>query len=80
MLKLKNVRSSMETIPELDINVDTVYIRNNIHRIINQDNIEEWEYDEKQLSIDEYLRDTVPTNQNLTEETLAELSILFSKY
>lgn len=44
----------METVKEVDVNKDTVYIRSNIKRI-ETDNFTGWEYDEIQFNKDEYL-------------------------
>ena len=65
---------------EMELNVDTAYYRTNIHTCINEDGIEEYEYDEKELTLEEYFRKIVPINQVITEETLGELSILFATY
>ena len=65
---------------EVELNVDTVYYRTNIHTCLNDEGNEEYEYDEKELTFEEYFRKTIPTNQNITEETLGELSILFAAY
>lgn len=73
------VRGTQKEIPELEINVDTVYIRENIHQI-TKDEKTFWEYDEKQLSILEYLKDIVPKNQEISDNALAELCNLFVAY
>ena len=73
------VRGTQKEIPELEINVDTVYIRENIHQI-TEDEKTFWEYDEKQLSILEYLKDIVPKNQEISDNALAELCNLFVAY
>ena len=65
---------------EIEIGVDTIFKRYNIQSFKNEENRDEFIYEEDQLTIDEYLRDVVPENQDLTETTLGELSILFANY
>ena len=65
---------------EMELNVDTAYYRTNIHTCINEEGNEEYEYDEKELTLEEYFRKIIPVNQVITEETLGELSILFATY
>ena len=65
---------------EVELNVDTAYYRTNIHTCINEEGNEEYEYDEKELTLEEYFRKIIPVNQVITEETLGELSILFATY
>ena len=50
----QNVRGSQETVPQVEVNVDTVYIRSNIKRIETEDFIG-WEYDEVQYELREYI-------------------------
>ncbi|MEG2117533.1 MAG: hypothetical protein RRZ69_07630 [Clostridia bacterium] len=57
MKQYKNVQGSMKTVPQVEINVDTVYVRSNIKRItVENSNIpqELWEYDESQYELHEY--------------------------
>lgn len=62
MQEFKNVHGSQDIVPEIEVNVDTVYIRSNIHRIQVQTNddpvntVEFWEYDEIQYTYREYLQ------------------------
>ena len=74
-----NVRSGNRP-REVELNIDTAYYRTNIHTCINEEGIEEYEYDEKELTLEEYFRKIIPINQTITEETLGELSILFAAY
>ena len=48
------VRGSMQEVPEIEVNVDTVYLRTNIIRIETED-FTGWEYDETQYTKDEYI-------------------------
>ena len=53
MKLFNNVRGSMETVPKVEVNRDTVYIRSNILTIDTED-FKGWEYDEIQYKKDEY--------------------------
>ncbi len=84
MLKLTNVRSSTEPL-QLEVNVDTVYIRTNIRSITTTEatvesvNIQEWEYDETQMTFGEYLE----TNKDFpsrADKALGELSVAVAEY
>lgn len=48
-----NVKSTAGKVPNLEVNVDTVYIRTNIERVETED-FTGWEYDEIQYSRNEY--------------------------
>lgn len=54
MIEIKNVRGSQETVPQLEVNIDTVYVRSNI-TVIDEDDFKGWEYDEIQYKKDEYI-------------------------
>lgn len=60
------VRGSMETVPEIEVNVDTVYIRTNIIKIEEEDFVG-WEYDEMQISKDEYIEKIANENKTLKD-------------
>ena len=53
MKLFNNVRGSMETVSNVEVNRDTVYIRSNILAIDTED-FKGWEYDEIQYKKDEY--------------------------
>lgn len=55
-----NVRGSQKTVPETEINVDTVYVRSNIHQIETEEGNQEWEYDEIQYPMVEYVGKILP--------------------
>lgn len=76
MIYLSKVQGTQERVPPIELNVDTVYIRTNIVQKFNEDNLPYWEYEEKQLTFDEYFRQIIPDN----EQAIAELSQLFSAY
>ena len=53
-MKLFNkVRGSMKVVPNIEANIDTIYIRTNILAIDTED-FKGWEYDEIQYGKDEY--------------------------
>lgn len=66
MTMVHNVQSMERPLP-LEVNIDTVYKRYNIHQTE-----EGYEYDEEQYEMIEYLRDVIPQ----LELAIAELSAL----
>ena len=60
------VRGSMETVPEIEVNVDTVYVRTNIVKVEEEDFVG-WEYDEAQISKDEYIEKIAKENEVLKD-------------
>lgn len=74
MIKYTNVHCGNIPPQEVEINVDTVYKRYNIHTYIDNDGNQGYEYDEDQMTLLEYLRETVPNN----EKALGEISILLA--
>ena len=81
MIKRYNVKAGADyAIPELEVCVDTVYKRYNIHTYEDSDGNAGYEYDEDEMTLVEYFRDSLPENQTLTNEALGELSILFGLY
>lgn len=80
MITKHNVICAKDTYPsELEVNVDTVYKRYNIQPYVNGE-YEGWQYDEDQLTLNEYFKEIIPINQTLTERSLAELCLLFTSY
>ena len=76
MIQLKSVKGTQLYVPRIEINIDTVYIRENIKEKYDEENHRYWEYDEIQLSIPEYFKNIIPEN----EKAIGELSLLFSSY
>lgn len=64
MKKFIKVRGSQDSIPPLEINVDTVYVRYNVSRIESED-FTGWEYDEVQYGLKEYIEVIGTENENL---------------
>ena len=77
MIEYKNVHSTMTTVPEIEINVDTVYVRSNIKRMKEQDptsNIqyEYWQYDEVQYTYREWFQVLSDENNKLKKSQLEQ--------
>lgn len=77
------VRGTMKEVPEIEVNVDTVYVRTNIQRIEEEDFVG-WEYDETQYNKDEFIELISNKNKELIQENelnkqaIAELTLLLS--
>ena len=69
MIELKNVRGSQETVPQLEVNIDTVYVRSNI-TAIDEDDFKGWQYDEIQYGKNEYIELMGEKNQALEGQIL----------
>lgn len=76
MIELKGVKGTQIKVPTLEVNVDTVYLRDNIIEKYDEDGNKYWEYDEIQLTLSEYFKNIIPEN----EKAIGELSLLFSTY
>lgn len=50
----QNIRSTAEYVPNIEVNIDTVYVRSNIEKIEEME-FSGWEYNEIQYAIHEYL-------------------------
>lgn len=75
MKKITQVHGTQEKVLPLEINVDTVYIRENI-----QPDEEGWVYDETQMTLLEYFRQNIPQLEETTDKAIAELSLLFLSF
>lgn len=69
------VRGTMKEVPEIEVNVDTVYIRTNIARIEEEDFVG-WEYDEEQYSKDEFIEFISKENEQLKEYQVIQDSVI----
>ena len=54
MQQFYKVRGTMATVIQLEVNVDTVYVRSNVIKVENEQFIG-WEYDEIQCGVKEYI-------------------------
>ena len=79
MIVRKNVRGTQKVVLERELNVDTVYLRTNIHQIEDERGHKMWEYDEKQMSFNEYFKLTVPQNEDNLAASIVELSLLLAE-
>jgi hypothetical protein len=61
MKVFNKVRGTMETVPNIEVNTDTVYIRSNI-KTISEENFKGWEYDETEYGIREYISSLTNTD------------------
>lgn len=68
------VRGSMETVPEIEVNIDTVYVRTNVVKVDTAD-FNGWEYDEMQYGIREYIQNINILGQVNTELELTVLEL-----
>ena len=50
----QGVRSTAKQVPYIEVNKDTVYVRNDIKRV-EEDEFEGWQYDEIQYEKNEYI-------------------------
>ena len=76
MIELKGVRGTQIKVPTLEVNVDTVYLRDNIIEKYDEDGNKYWEYDEIQLTLSEYFKQIIPEQ----EQAIGELTTLFAEY
>ena len=70
----KRVQGSSEKILTFEVTNTAVYIRSHITQGYNLFNLPCWYYDEKEYSLEEYLRDVVPNQQDNAEKAILELS------
>ena len=72
MLEIKGVQGSQVSVPEIEVNVDTVYKRTNIERKSQldehtQQQMEYWQYDEIQYTFREWLQVLSDENKQIQE-------------
>lgn len=74
MKVFEKVRGTMEKVPQLEVNMDMVYYRNNITPIQEED-FTGWEYDEIQYNKDEFISKIgyLETSQVEQDELILEL-------
>ena len=68
MKAYSKIRGTMEVVPNIEVNVDTVYVRSNIVAV-NESDFTGWEYDEIQYGKNEYI-ELMDGNQILLQEQL----------
>lgn len=82
----KKIRGTMKEVSNIEVGIDTVYVRSNIERIEEngEDGFIGWEYNEKQYDKDEYFEMESIIRQRLEQEDLnnkeaiAELYVIAS--
>lgn len=67
MKTFQNVRGTQSNVTEIEVNVDTVYVRSNIERIETEEFVG-WQYDETQYTVREYIETIANKNKNLESE------------
>lgn len=72
------VRGSMPVVPNIEVGVDTVYVRTNIVEI-KEDDFEGWEYDEIQYGKNEYITKIAEEKQELTGAVADLIQVLADK-
>ena len=70
------VRGSQKLVKQIEVNVDTVYVRSNIRRVETED-FTGWEYDEEQYSAKEYIEKL--TNSDDTQSIAMLISMIMSE-
>lgn len=81
MKSFQSVRGTQSDILEIEVNVDTVYVRSNIERIETEE-FTGWQYDEVQYDVKEYIELIANENKDLkarqdtTESALLDILIL----
>lgn len=72
MLEIKGVQGSQVSVPEVEVNIDTVYVRTNIQRMSKvdehtQQKVEYWQYDEIQYTNQEWIQVLTDKNKEMQE-------------
>lgn len=78
MKEYKNVRGSQEYVPNIEANIDTVYIRSDIVRV-EEIEFSGWEYNEVQYPLREYIEkllDTETGQFKIAQNTIETLEVI----
>lgn len=67
MIIRNGIRGTMNTVPEVEINFNTVYVRTNIIRV-EEDDFSGWQYDETEYTQSEYIDVLEVTLKNANSE------------
>jgi len=76
MKYFQGVRGTQEQVPTIEVSKDTVYVRNAIKRV-EEDNFSGWEYNEIQYSLQEYIENLTLSSD--TESIALLLAMLMSE-
>lgn len=72
---MAKVRGTMKEVPEIEVNIDTVYIRSNITKIEEED-FTGWEYDEEQYDKDEFIELISKENDRLKRDNINNMKAM----
>ena len=72
---MAKVRGTMKEVPEIEVNIDTVYVRSNITKIEEEDFIG-WEYDEVQYDKDEFIELISEENDRLKRDNINNMKAM----
>ena len=70
----KGVRGTMNEVPNIEVNVDTVYVRNNVVKIEEED-FTGWQYDEIQYNKNNYI-EQLADQLLIQDEYLLDLELI----
>lgn len=76
---MAKVRGTMKEVPEIEVNIDTVYIRSNITKVEEEDFIG-WEYDEVQYDKDEFIELISEENDRLKRDNINNMKAMVELY
>lgn len=79
MQEFKNIQGTQQIVPLIECNIDTVYIRSNIKDIHTTEMPILWQYDEMQLTKDEYCNLVGGNNADINAMRLVKLQMLDGK-
>lgn len=71
---MTKTRGTMKKVPNVEVNVDTVYIRSNITKVEEED-FKGWEYDEERMPLNKYIEQVNVLGQLLTEREVENLML-----
>ena len=74
MKMFQSVRRTARNVPSIEVNVDTVYVRNNIKRV-EEIEFSGWEYDEIQYDKDSYIEQINDLGQQVAEREIENLML-----
>ena len=72
---MAKVRGTMKEVPEIEVNIDTVYIRSNITKIEEME-FSGWEYDEEQYDKDEFIELISKENDRLKRDNINNMKAM----
>lgn len=79
LIKRIDVIGSQASVPSTEISVHTAFVRSNIRRVVI-DGVSYWQYDEIEMSILDYLKQQLPINQEISDQSFAEITTVLADY